>query len=265
MTLTDLLKLSDSELKQRDIGAVNLVVGAGLAGTNSVSLAAGLETLDQWSSRVQRTTEQHLPRFRRNPAEFENSEAYFRMLVLATVLQRDLAVKYHAGLVAEPTEKDLRSGEFYRDAGAVFLHGLLGERREGTCASMPVLYAAVGRRLGYPLKLVRTKGHLFLRWEGEGRNRLNIECSAKGLVCHPDEHYRRWPFIITDAEVKEEGYLRSLTPVEELAEFLTNRACCLAAAGEFKQARECLEHAARLVPQIPRFRLALTALNQPQP
>ena len=147
MTLTDLLKLRESELKQRDVGAVNLVVGAGLAGKNSVSLAAGIATLDQWSNRVQRTTEQHLPRFRRNPAEFENSEAYFRMLMLVTVLQRDLGVKYNAGLVADPTEKDLRSGEFYWDASAVFLHGLLGERREGTCASMPVLYAAVGRRL----------------------------------------------------------------------------------------------------------------------
>ena len=29
----------------------------------------------------------------------------------------------------------------------------------GTCSSLPVLQVAVGRRLGYPLKLVTTKGH----------------------------------------------------------------------------------------------------------
>jgi hypothetical protein len=55
---------------------------------------------------------------------------------------------------------------FFADPSKVFLHGLLGPERVGTCSSLPVLYVAVGRQLGYPLKLVTAKGHLFVRWEG---------------------------------------------------------------------------------------------------
>jgi len=32
---------------------------------------------------------------------------------------------------------------------------------------MPILYVAVGRQSGYPLKLVTTKGHLLVRREPE--------------------------------------------------------------------------------------------------
>jgi hypothetical protein len=54
----------------------------------------------------------------------------------------------------------------------LFLHGLT-QGRGGTCLSMPVAYVAVGRRLGYPLKLVTAKGHLFARWESlDGKERL---------------------------------------------------------------------------------------------
>ena len=33
----------------------------------------------------------------------------------------------------------------------------------GTCGSMPVLYAAIGRRLGYPIMLTATNSHLLAR------------------------------------------------------------------------------------------------------
>jgi hypothetical protein len=43
-----------------------------------------------------------------------------------------------------------------------------------------VLYVAIGRRLGYPLKLVECKGHLFVRWE-DAKERFNIEGTSRGL------------------------------------------------------------------------------------
>jgi hypothetical protein len=54
-----------------------------------------------------------------------------------------------------------------------------------------VVYAAVGRRLGYPIRLVRTKLHLFNRWDDETTGeRFNIDGSAyRGVNSHPDEHY----------------------------------------------------------------------------
>lgn len=43
-----------------------------------------------------------------------------------------------------------------------------------------MLYVAIGRRLGYPLKLVECKGHLFVRWE-DAKERFNIEGTSRGL------------------------------------------------------------------------------------
>ena len=68
---------------------------------------------------------------------------------------------------------------------------------------MPVLYVAVGRRLGYPLKLATTKGHLFARWDGldhsypAWRERFNIE-GTHGFSSYPDDYYKTWPFKLTD-------------------------------------------------------------------
>jgi hypothetical protein len=48
-----------------------------------------------------------------------------------------------------------------------------------------VLWAAVGRRLGYPIKLVTGRwrsgnNHLFARWEERGGVCLNIEITSRG-------------------------------------------------------------------------------------
>jgi hypothetical protein len=55
---------------------------------------------------------------------------------------------------------------------------------------MPVLYVAQARRLGYPVSLVTTKGHLFDRWEGRGE-RFNVECTGHGMNRYDDAHYRQ--------------------------------------------------------------------------
>jgi hypothetical protein len=81
-----------------------------------------------------------------------------------------------------------------------------------------VFYVAVGRRLGYPLFLVTTRNHLFVRWE-EGETKLNVEATARGFVTYDDAHYRQWPFPVTEAEIQANRYLKSLTPPEELACF----------------------------------------------
>jgi hypothetical protein len=92
-----------------------------------------------------------------------------------------MGVRYDAEVVADLDRPPLDS----RDD---FLHGIIAGRG-GTCASLPVLYAAVGRRLGYPLKLVRTTQHLFLRWDDPGGERFNVEISnAGGIDTPPDDH-----------------------------------------------------------------------------
>jgi hypothetical protein len=218
----------------------------GLPAAEDIDVAESLRALDAMAERVRTETDRHLYRFHRNPAEFENSQGYFRMLMLAVVLAEDFQIHYASDKIA--TAADARPDDrFFANSETLFLHGLTGPRHEGTCSSLPVLYVAVGRRLGYPLKLVTTKGHMFVRWEN-GAERFNIEATARGLSRFDDEYYRHWPFEISPAEEAAQGYLKSLTPAEELAVFLSIRGMCLREAGRAQEAADAFSAAAKLAP-----------------
>ena len=113
---------------------------------------------------------------------------------------------------------------------------------------MPVLYVAIGRKLGYPLKLVTTKSHLFLRWEGNGE-RFNLEATGKGTNRYDDAHFKQWPFPVTDAEIEADGYLKSLTANEEIALFKSIRGNCLMEARRYTEAEQAYSEAVRLAPR----------------
>lgn len=227
-----------------DIARFNLMRAEGLPGSENLGVEGCLKQLDEWARRVKSETERHQYRFRDRPAEFENSEGFFRMLMLAVVLAEDFKVQYVAS-----RRDGLASANdgFFADSRNVFLHGLLGPDRRGTCSSLPVLYVAVGRRLGYPLKLVATRGHLFVRWEGSGE-RFNIEASGDGVNRFPDDYYRKWPFSISATEEATEGYLKSLTKDEEQAVLWSIRGMCLKEAGRWSEAVKAFVQAARLAP-----------------
>src|ERR1043166_3801554 len=148
--------------------------------------------------------------------------------------------------ISDPTSPE-QSDDFFADSRDLFLHGLLGPSRRGTCSSMPVLYVALGRRLGYPLKLVTTKAHLFARWDSPSE-RFNVEATGKGMNRYDDEHFKGWPFPITDEEMRLHGYLKSLSPTEEAALFLSLRGNCLRHAGRLQEALTAYSCAARLAP-----------------
>jgi hypothetical protein len=253
--LEDLCEPSRVDHEAGDVAQLNLLCAEGLPGADTLDVPHCLATRDQWAARVKAETERHLYRYRGNPQEYEHSEAYFRMLMMAVVLAEDFGVHYNPARAADAVPVRENDG-FFADSRDVFLHGLLGPRRMGTCSSMPVLYLALGRRLGYPLKLVTTKGHLFLRWEGP-TERFNLEATGRGMNRYDDEHYKQWPFPLTEQEIAENGYLKSLSAGEELAVFLTIRAQCLTEAARFADAMAALDHAVRLAPGIKLHRLLL--------
>jgi hypothetical protein len=240
--------LSSNELAGFEIAQMNLRCAEGLPGCERVDVPQALATLDQWAARVKAETKRHEYRFERSPAEFEHSRGFFKLLMLGVVLAEDYQVKYRPERQLNP--QTARDGDgFFAEAPDVFLPGLLGAQRQGTCSSMPVLYVAVGRRLGYPLKLVTTKGHLFVRWEGEGE-RFNLEVTGEGLNRFADDYYRQWPFPISAAEEQAEGYLKSLTSNGELAVFWSIRAMCLRETGRWAEAAEAFAAAAKLAPEV---------------
>lgn len=255
ITLNELLVLPPAKLEQCDIAFLDLLCAQGLPGAEELSVTNCLNILDEWAKRIQAETERNFHQFREHPGEFSNSEGYFRMLIMAVVLYEDFGVRYNPARIVMPGNID-PNDHFFADSRDIFLHGLLEGRKQGTCSSLPVLYIAIGRRLGYPLKLVTTKAHLFLRWESKAE-RFDMEATGKGMNRYDDEHFKQWPFPVSDEEIRTEGFLKSLMAAEELAVFLSLRGNCLKESGRRDEAASCYAAAIKLSPNLNAYRTLL--------
>jgi len=276
-TLDELLSIAEGDLYRVDIARMNLLCATDLEGTQYLD-ADGIEhalaTLDDWAKRVAFETDRHAYRITdpRYADRYQGSEAHFRAEMLAQVLQEDLGVKYNPEAV----------GNFsFADPSVAFIHSMIptpgsttSDTSGGTCVSMPVLYVAVGRRLGYPLKLVTTDSHIFARWDGEGhdnsawRETFNCE-TTNGFHRFDDEYYKTWPFTVTNHQIAVNGYLQSLSPSEEFAQFLAARGHHAYDVKQYAFAARCYENAYRYDTLRPCYRgwflqAALRSNYQPQ-
>ncbi len=249
-TLAELLALPPAGLDKVDIALMNLLSAEGLRGAETVDVQQLLKTLDSWARWVGINTKHHYYRFVKDPKFFNDSEGDFRMAFLASTLQQQFGLRYNP----ERAAPQLRDGPFaepgevfFADSKDVFIHGLLAGNHYGTCSSMPVLFVAVAQRLGYPVHLAISKGHLLVRYE-EGDHHFNVEATSPGYAVYQDEHYKNWPLPTSDEEVKNEHYFQPLNGRETLAAFLSIRAACLTAAGHFEKAREAASIAHNLGP-----------------
>lgn len=249
-TLAELLSLDGAALAATDVARVNLLCAEGLPGAEGLEIDHALATLDEWAERVRTETTRNFHHFNDDPARFHGNEGEYRFEILVTVLQQDLGVAYNPAR-ADPDES---ATTFFADSRDLFLHGLTApERHLGTCASLPVLYTAVARRLGYPVRLVTARSHLFNRWEptaSSGQSSFNLEGTNRGAgTIHPDEYYLAWPKPISPEQRESEGYLTSLSTAGELAIFLDTRGDCLRAADRWAEAAQAYGYAAQLVPK----------------
>lgn len=250
-TWEQLAGLTDEQLARHDVAAVNLACAQGLPGAPTAPEAARcLQLLDEfaevaWDYTVRNCAQHTGPGGR--------GEAYGRASCMVSALWKRCGVRYN------PAKVDPQAPLATADS---FVHGaLLGEG--GTCASLPVLYAAVGRRLGYPIRLVSARrgafGHLFCRWDDPGGERFNVEVNPSGMATPPDEYYRTGPYALTDEQLADTGHLRSFSPREELAFFLCERGFCWRQEGNHRRAAEALAWAAALRPAYPAARATAVA------
>jgi hypothetical protein len=262
-TLKELLALSPADLEKVDLARMNLLCAEGLPGSEDLKVGDTLTTLDSWAQHVKSETERNLHRFQENPNAFDNSVGYFRALFLITIVQEDFNIHYNPAHITTP-EAPEPDDTFFVDSKDLFIHGLVSSRAMGTCISMPVFYVAIGQRLGYPMKLVTAKDHLFARWESaDGRERFNIEATGQGLSTPDDNFYKTWPFPISDEDIKINSYLKSQTAAQELSLFLDTRGHSLRVAGRRQEAKEAYLEAQALTPQWPEHKLYLAAVEQP--
>jgi hypothetical protein len=234
---------SEEELNGLDIAVVNLACAAGLPSSEGINHDLCLSKLDYWAMVVRQYTERLLPQFHRKQCDYQNSEAYFRSLCLVTVLQRDMGVGYNPLKTAEDAPFDTEDS---------FIHGIL-QGAGGTCATLPVVYVAVGRRLGYPLRLAaalgRKSGHLFARWDDPQGERINIEAAGRGMASPPDEYYRTGRYAVTAEVERKACLLQSMTPRQELSTFLSERGYCWLGLGNHRRAVESFAWASALEPE----------------
>ena len=255
--LNQFAELSDDELAELDIAAVNLVCAVGLPGAHDLDVDRYLNWLDDATHKIKLATERNYYKFLENPAAFHNSQAYFCIVCMIELLQTQFGVRYNPKWQGITPDQPVPR-EFGQDARDVFVHPII-DGIGGTCGSLPILYIAVGRRLGYPLKVVKASQHLFARWDDPDGNhwhkpeRFNIEASGRGVHLLPDEHYKTWPRELSDEDIEAGIFLKSLSPREELAEFLATRGFVWLAHNRLKLALDCFERATELSPRNGHF------------
>jgi hypothetical protein len=240
LTLNDLLTMSPQDLEKIDIAQMNLLCAQDLNGSESLEINQCLATLDQWAKTCRKDIEARLPTFPQYAAKYDNSVNLFKAVNMVLALKNTIGVDYNPEIMKRHT---------YPDSRDVFIHGCLAGNKQGGCISIPVLCVSVGRRLGYPLKLVLTKEHVFFRWD-DGKEIFNIEACCPGCDSFPDDYYKTWPNKINDSEIKQNHLLKSLTPREELALFLETRGHCLFDAGRIADAQIMYAYAYKLMPTM---------------
>ncbi|HQZ66098.1 MAG TPA: hypothetical protein PLY87_13510, partial [Planctomycetaceae bacterium] len=211
---------------------------------------------DEMAIAVDKETEAFRPNFRPNPSC--PTEAHYRGYMLLKAC-RDCYGLRHFLL---PEKGSGFTGIMYGDcikrhqridSRKWFIHGLLGPQRVGSCTSLPMLYAEVGRRLGYPIKLVPSLCHIFVRWE-DGSERFNLEGTSPDYInCHPDEYYIDTPKPWTDRQKTCGYFLKSANARETLAIMLATRSMVLMFSGRLLEAGMMNSKAIELAPGDPEY------------
>jgi hypothetical protein len=244
LTWHEMALLPEGKLARRDIAETNLSCADGLPGSDAINHRLCFEKLDYLARWAANYTDECLVRFHAGDRQSCETEAQFRMQCLVTVLQKGAGIDYN------PTKKDM---DYPFDIDDLSIHGVL-EGRGGTCATLPVVFIAVGRRLGYPLRLVaaalRKDGelrfHSFVRWDEPGGEHFNYETTGRGFCALSDDHFR--DNGLTRQEEQWGGLLKSLTPREELSAFMEQRGFCLLDTTGFRQAANSFAWAWALAP-----------------
>ena len=168
LTLEYLLNTPIADLKPQlgkfDIAEVNLACAEGLAGSEDLDKKARLETLDKWTQHIRRETERCLPQFYQDKGYYYGSLNYYKILMLVTVLHQDFGVGYNMDLVNSGILYDFTTTKFNASSKDVFVHGLLADKRTGSCASMPVLVVAIIATTNCPITVERVCRELGIDW-----------------------------------------------------------------------------------------------------
>ena len=137
--------------------------------------------MDGWTARFRRWLPTVEHNFRQSPQQYKNDIRFFRLGMLAQFLDRHVGIAYvekqkQAQVASRKAGRKAQVA--YTDPGHLLLHGLINTKR-GTCATMPALHVAIGRRLGWPVGLACANSHYVCRFD-DGQVIYNIEATDTG-------------------------------------------------------------------------------------
>lgn len=251
--LDDLLETHPAEFGRKDFALLNLLCAPTLPGSEKLDIARCLARLDGLTAFVNASTERNLYRCPNDP-DYGHSEPMWRMALLVTLVKRDFGAAYDPDVRAD---LDANRHSLFTDSRNVFIHGLLADdpqRRWGSCSSIPVLVAAIARRLRYPVGLAVTRRHIYARWDNGEGTCFNVEASNPlGMTVETDDLYRSFHGPMTSAEERSGFYVRSLYPAEEFSLFLKARVWCLQDAGRYAETLLWSARALQFAPDDPHF------------
>ncbi len=221
--LNDLWETDPTEFEGKEIAVLNLLCAPGIKGAESLDVRRYLKRLDALTAHVKSEMDRNIDKLPKDPNYWYCPQKW-KAAWVATVIKKYHHISYNP-VIARAKDQGIHLP--MDNARDIFINGVLDDdprRRHGTCASLPVLLTAVGRRLGFPIKLVTAGRHVFARWEGDGA-RFNIEISCPGgMACPPDEEFLRYTKHDKDPKYEKSSFhLRNLTPAEEFALFMSFR------------------------------------------
>lgn len=266
----EVLRYSREEFEATPIDFVNLVFALGLPGAENLDVLRCQDTLDKWAQLAKREISRNRHRFAESQRRHGDTWEQWQIGMLITVLQQDCGVTYN------PALRNDYSFEFF-DSQDVFIHGMIpgphGDAAGGTCASLPILYCAVARRLGFPLKLLAAEGHLAMAWVDPQRGKLfNVEGSSRGFSFPDDAHYLGKSGMRTSADFigapapgrRAKVPPRVLAFKDELAQAMATRAHVLLDNLRCEEAAEAYQYAVRMDRRFLNFwRLAEAMCGRP--
>ena len=268
------LGLNHRSLVKYDIAQWHLACAEGLSGSEDLNVDRVLRRIDEWTDLVRQSTADNFWKFEAYRDFYNHSEPYFRILHLVSTLWTKCGLVYTPQWFnLRPDDDNNTAAGFLADSRDGFLHGIV-DGPGGTCGTIPFLVVSVGRRLGYPVYIVKAMSHLFARWSDpfgrwKGISRgfvpqpyvLNIEATNGGLHTPPDSKYLHWPETLHHDPLSSGAYMKPLMPPEEISESLMARSVCLRQNGYLSEANETLVWAVELAPHNPLRRAHLEQIR----
>ena len=226
-TVAQLVALSDAELEKTDVLEMNIAVAREIPGLEKLQYGHYRQIVDGWTDQFRRWLPTVEHGFHEAPQRYKNDINFFRLGMLAQFLDETVGIAYDEKEKRDQlqADKEGRKAEArYVNPGHLLLHGLVDTKR-GTCATMPALHAAIGRRLGWPVGLACADSHFICRYD-DGKVRYNIEATDTGhggFAEGSDKDYMEKNGVSPKA-VAVGCDLRKLTAREMLGVFVEGRA-----------------------------------------